>query len=307
MGGFLGWGGGQLGVMLFFALSGFLMGRLYLAEPVSFSAIAEFARRRVARVMPLYLAAVLVSFLLYSALGDYWPLYPVSSGNIWQHLFFWKGTHELWTIPVEVQFYLVFPLLWLSFRRVGAFIFPFLGAFVALVAVFQFPETPVLLKYSPFFIAGIVVARLPDQSPRRGVSAVFLLALALYFLTYPQILKALGVALANGDPWRSPAHMIVVPLLLWATLHAPLAHKLLGSTTARYLGLISYSTYLLHYPILRVCMAIPSIGDSPLLLPVFVGALLSVCSLIYYLLEKPARDSINALSPFQRPKEFAPN
>jgi peptidoglycan/LPS O-acetylase OafA/YrhL len=57
-GGVLGYGAGQLGVMLFFCLSGFLMARLYMDRPFTFGAVCDFFRRRLARVVTLYLALV---------------------------------------------------------------------------------------------------------------------------------------------------------------------------------------------------------------------------------------------------------
>lgn len=108
-GGLLGSGAGQVGVMLFFALSGYLMGRLYLDLPFSSSAVLTFFRRRVARVVPLYLVVVAIAFSL--------GLYGVTQANLFEHLLFLRGSGVLWTIPVEVQFYALFPVLWWAHQR----------------------------------------------------------------------------------------------------------------------------------------------------------------------------------------------
>src|SRR6188474_1808835 len=54
-GGLLGTGGGQLGVMIFFLISGFLMARLYMDGPWNAAEVGAFLQKRVARVVPLYL------------------------------------------------------------------------------------------------------------------------------------------------------------------------------------------------------------------------------------------------------------
>lgn len=78
-------------MMLFFSLSGFLMGRLYMQEPPSPKSIVRYFRRRAARVMPLYLILVLLSFWWAAANGTSWPLYDVNASNLLNHLLFWRG------------------------------------------------------------------------------------------------------------------------------------------------------------------------------------------------------------------------
>ena len=61
---FLGKGFGQTGVVLFFLLSGYLMSKLYLDQPCSFSILKNYLLRRIARILPLYLSALILSALL---------------------------------------------------------------------------------------------------------------------------------------------------------------------------------------------------------------------------------------------------
>ena len=62
--GMLGHNAGQIGAMLFFILSGFLMSYLYMERDFSRREIQKYAVARVARVVPLFLVVVLSSYLL---------------------------------------------------------------------------------------------------------------------------------------------------------------------------------------------------------------------------------------------------
>src|SRR6478609_11174341 len=72
--------GGSYGVMLFFVLSGFLMGTLYLDRPWSRDTVIQYAVARFVRIAPIYIVVVLVSYGLYSV----WPgfAYPIDNSNL---------------------------------------------------------------------------------------------------------------------------------------------------------------------------------------------------------------------------------
>lgn len=114
---------GHLGVNFFFVLSGFLITYLLLEERDHFQKIhlREFYIRRILRIWPLYYAIVAVGFLLFPLLNssaDFIPnadirYYLVFAGNFDTII---KGLPSrvlgvLWSIAVEEQFYLVWPIL----------------------------------------------------------------------------------------------------------------------------------------------------------------------------------------------------
>jgi len=126
---------GHLGVILFFVLSGFLITYLLLSEKGSYGKISvkKFYIRRVLRIWPLYFLMLLVVFLLFPLISKDPSSYAFfKSGNIIPslilYIFFlpnlafqlgiWvpTGAH-LWSIGVEEQFYLGWPVLVNYFRK----------------------------------------------------------------------------------------------------------------------------------------------------------------------------------------------
>jgi len=126
---------GHLGVILFFVLSGFLITYLLLSEKGSYGKVAvkKFYIRRILRIWPLYFLMLLVVFLLFPLIskdpvsytffksGNVLPsliLYVFFLPNLAYQLGIWvpTGAH-LWSIGVEEQFYLGWPVLVNYFRK----------------------------------------------------------------------------------------------------------------------------------------------------------------------------------------------
>ena len=120
---------GEHGVTMFFVLSGFLITFLLLKEykKINTIKIKEFYIRRILRIWPLYfLYIILVGLCFYSFLDIKF------NSNIWYYIFFtanipfinnvaFPGMDHLWSIAVEEQFYLFWPLSSLFLLRKGKF------------------------------------------------------------------------------------------------------------------------------------------------------------------------------------------
>lgn len=77
---------GQVGVMIFFVLSGFLMGK-YVQSDFTLPNVVRYYQQRFSRVIPLYLIVVLLSFGTLLIWGRAWPFFPIGRDTIWEHLF----------------------------------------------------------------------------------------------------------------------------------------------------------------------------------------------------------------------------
>jgi peptidoglycan/LPS O-acetylase OafA/YrhL len=299
LGRFLGLGAGQPGVMLFFCLSGYLMGSLYLRRAWSGRDVADFACRRFARIGPLFLLIVAASYLWARYAGFHWPLFDINDGNLISHLLFLQGVHVLWTVPVEVQFYALFPLLWLIFYRSRSVFIIVLVAMFFITEFVRFPDPPDLLVYGQFFVTGLGATLLPTHRSRIA-DVLFVLCLALYFVSSPRIITSFEVfpeawiSLPRAVLWHFPGYLLLMPIMVWSAANSSVAQIFLGNRPVAYFGNISYSTYLWHFPILSGLAAIPSLASNvPAFLPVFAAATVSAASLSYLFFEVPTRSAIN--------------
>ncbi len=271
---------------------------LYAQKDPDASSVAQFLQRRVARVLPLYFLVVMLAYLLTQA-GAEWSL-PVTNKNVLAHLLLWHGTEVVWTIPVEFQFYFVFPVLWLvGFYSRGALL-ALMCVIVAVVLLIGAPEFPVVVKFLPFFLVGMGVAMLPSKiliNKASGLmNVVFVAAMLGYILSFPRVFSAFGMP-TPPSPWVSPAaYLIVPPLLLWSALSASLARPVLANPLAVYAGTISYSAYLLHYPILKLLGQAPLFSEHTGLYAVaFFTLTVALSSLSYFAFEAPLRAWISRL------------
>jgi peptidoglycan/LPS O-acetylase OafA/YrhL len=296
-GGLFGFGGGQLGVMLFFVLSGYLMASLY--EPKEFRAaeVRRYLQHRVARVVPLYYALVALA-LLATLHAPAIAVYPVIPSNALEHFLFVAGVSVFWTIPVEVQFYGVFVGLWALARHWPRLDLAVRMALLVAVIATRWhaddPSTPTLASTLPYFLAGTLLPRLPawcSRASRHAWSAAFVLATLLTVWLFPGV---------SGRPraamWDDPLHLLVITLLLVASRRAPLAERLLGSAPMVWLGRISYSVYLLHLVVLKLLARHTELATRPVaFLLTTLGLTLLGSELVYRGFEARLRTRLNAL------------
>jgi peptidoglycan/LPS O-acetylase OafA/YrhL len=292
---YLGNGTGQYaGVLLFFALSGYLMGHLYREQPFTGANVLDFGLRRVARIVPLYLLVTVTAFLVlrytgFTVAGQFGPRALASA------LMFWDAIGVFWTVPVEVQFYLVFPLLWFASSRSGGawFVWPLIAAL--LLMAFGQVRFPVLLNYGAAFFVGVILAGVRVNVSRRAGDAAFLAVLAVFLFLMPGVWRALG--LKAPEIWSSPLHVGVVAMLVWTATVSPLAEKVFGNPVARFFGEISFSLYLWHLFVLLL-LEKTFLRDDRVLLAVAFFAITTVIAYVSYrYYERPLRRWIARASP----------
>jgi peptidoglycan/LPS O-acetylase OafA/YrhL len=320
-----GFRGGYIGVDVFFVISGYVITQLLLREAKKSVRLgsADFYSRRIRRIVPAA-TATLVGTLIVTELLLGIHLNPNLPGDVrWASLFganfrlvatgsnyFVPGIFpslitQFWSLAVEEQFYLVFPLVVFSIAR---YVTPerrlrvlsiTLSAGIALSAWWsvQISATePTPAYYSPFtrfweLGLGCLLATLTTGKPIRTVRSERLAVGLGLVLLLIALVKLDSKSIYPGSlAWLPCAS---TALFLWAGVRGvrtPIT-KLLSTRPLGYIGDISYSLYLTHF----VWLTLPGQLLSPLTgwewrLPELAGtAITAICS--YHLLENPIRRS----------------
>ncbi|MET3843518.1 acyltransferase [Bradyrhizobium sp. OAE829] len=303
-GGLFGSGGGQVGVMVFFVLSGYLISGLYLDRSFTTASVQDYLIRRAARVLPMFYFIVTIALVLHtvqSRTGLLVSIYPVSLDQAFWHYAILSGASVLWTIPVEIHFYLLFIGVWWLRTRIGNV---WLGAICVSAMVFywalpvQVPDRPrVFPYYLVFFLAGMLVERLLPMRRQPTLSWpwswILAPAAALPFLIYPNIWLTFfnpSGWLARAEyqqMWHDPLSVMAVSALLIAALLSRPIKALLSTRIMIYLGTISYSMYLLHHPVIDMLAIHTSLRAHPIAFLLATFSLTAgLASLTYFGIER---------------------
>jgi peptidoglycan/LPS O-acetylase OafA/YrhL len=307
--------GGYLGVDIFFVISGYVISlSLCSREFASFKdLLLGFYARRFKRLMPALVLVVAVTSLLISLVNadprqslhtGIFALFGLSNLYLWRVANDYFGepsqlnafTHT-WSLGVEEQFYLIFPLiLWLLLHkntRTGfrnfSFVLSALGVLWLALFVYVGRHQPMAAFYlMPLrfweLAAGCLIALYHDRRGRPERAG--------WRWAETAITAGIVVVLVLPLPLRlAPVANIAVVALTGAGLAvlAPgsLAYRLLTCPPARYLGVLSYSLYLWHWPILVLSRF--TVGEHWFTVPVLAGLILLTAHLSYHLVEQPLR------------------
>jgi peptidoglycan/LPS O-acetylase OafA/YrhL len=271
---------GWTGVDLFFVLSGYLITQRLLATKERPNYLFQFYRNRALRIFPLYYGFLICFFLLihFFVSPQHLPNY---AGYLvhWKSFFLftdnWTFIHypfpnnlslvPLWSIAVEMQFYLIWPFIILltpspKFRLITFLILLAAVIAVRIVYTLRFPERLTSIYYNTFFrmdgfLMGSFLCQLHEtpKKNRNFPTRRILPVLALILL----ILIAVPLATHEAGPANLFFSLIGYPLLaLFFTLILHLAlqpQNLMPFLNNKFLqlsGRISYCLYIIHVPLL---------------------------------------------------------
>ena len=312
--------GGFIGVDIFFVISGFLITGIIHQQMLrgSFS-IANFYARRIRRIFPALVTVVLVTFMI-----GWYALPPrdlkslgtnIAGGAVFVQNFVLLGQVSyfdlaadkkpllhLWSLGIEEQYYIVWPLLLLLIRRWRLRVL----AVTAALAVVSFVACVIVQARAPEYAFYLPVTRAWELLVGSGL-ALWLngktaapaeitgkTVRAFREIVGLCALLAILVALWRFSPKTPfPGYSTLVPVLATAALIGTsntLVHRyVLSSRGAVFIGLISYPLYLWHYP--PMAYARIHFADAVPVL-VMLGILLAsvlLSWLTYQFIERPIR------------------
>jgi peptidoglycan/LPS O-acetylase OafA/YrhL len=308
----------DLAVAVFFALSGFLLWRAHAAAARGLRQrppTAHYLRSRIVRIVPGYLVAVVVILtLLPDAKADLtvW-LANLTLTQIYVPLTLTAGLTQMWSLSVEVAFYLALPLLAWSARRLPVRARIPVVAAVGLASLgwglipFHTPIGTNPLNWPPaffaWFAAGMLLAELTvtdvgwaHKMARRRIPMA-LIAVAAFVVAASPLAGPEGLTPGTVSQFIVKTAMGAV---LAAALIAPLVldapdtpHRMLGSTAMVTLGRWSYGLFIWH--LAALAMVFPVIGEfafnghMPVVLVLTVTFGFAIAAVSYALVESPCR------------------
>jgi peptidoglycan/LPS O-acetylase OafA/YrhL len=266
--------GGFVGVDVFFVISGYLISSIILADiDASRFTIKAFYERRIRRIFPALFAMLAVSsvvayiYLLPSELVDYAKSMLAATGSasnlyFWQHSGYFesplsKPLLHTWSLAVEEQFYLSFPLILLLVRRffphrlrTAVILLFFVSLVISCVIAVRNPKTAFYMPYTrawELLLGTLLSLRIFPrlESPwLRNTATLAGLGMILWsvlFYTHDTVFPGLSALLP----------CVGSGLIIWAgEAGTSLVGLLLSWRPVVFIGLISYSLYLWHWPII---------------------------------------------------------
>lgn len=310
----------QMGVALFYLLSGYLMAHLYLTRAWTGDEARRFLRNRAARVLPMFYLAVLFGLVTWQLFGA-WLFNFTSWGGVFSNLLLWRGTGILWSVPVEIHFYLFFLILWylrartntVAFRHglmaLLAFWLVGVALYSALVLQADHNITPLWMQ---FFLCGVLLSILEphlqhavNQRPRL-FDALALGVLLLIPVSLPEVRRDLGWPVLRS--FIDPISAGYPAVFFLCALSRVRLFRFLDLGVLRYLGRISFGLYLFHWPVVIIItrlsedIAIPPTGQFLLVLTTS----LFIAGALHVVYERPMQRLLRAPSAVRTGPEPAP-
>lgn len=285
------WHIGQAGVLAFFVHTSLvLMYSLDRLETKTKAVTTHFYIRRIFRIYPLSIATILMVILLGIPAMTWKATPPLTLTVILANLLLVQNlitkqdvSGPLWSLPYEVQMYVVLPFLHrIAKLRQGSFFITLLIVAASALGVYLSRKTGHvnMLAYAPCFLAGVLCYSLRDK-----------LRAVLPALAWPVFVVALFgvycfVHMRQPDPvyWIGWLLSFVLGCSINLFRESPFAAwNWITSNIAKY----SYGLYLLHVPALYLVFIVLKIRNMPLGIALFFSLSLAASIVTYHALEAP--------------------
>jgi len=327
-------GGGYTGVDVFFVISGYLITSVICREIAkSEFTYRKFVYRRVARLAPaLLVTLVLVAiagFVVlddsgYDRLGKQILFASFGAANI--HLaggvdYFTPDVIadpliHLWSLGVEEQFYLVWPLVLLLLMKMGrrlALVASLaLATLSLLVSQSMIATDPVSAYYLPHsrafeLLAGVILALWAPRAMPLTVGAQRVSGMLA--ATGMLILLACCFVYSERTPFPGVAALLpgVATVLIIRFAPSTAVGRILGTRSLVWVGLVSYPLYLFHQPLLALLTRTDTMREGWLLALTIIVLATPAAYLVYRFIERPVRRKVSAsIAESAKPSEGTP-
>jgi peptidoglycan/LPS O-acetylase OafA/YrhL len=287
--------GGFIGVDIFFVISGFLItGNIVERLDAGTFSFLDFYQRRIRRIFPALIVVLLFTLALGSLALKDGDVFRVTTGSPFEQMFSSVGLGaafltnfalmqsvdyftqtastqpllHLWSLAIEEQFYIIWPLLLYGIRFIKMRYLPFALAIAAIsfgINIFTVYADPTTAFFSLFsraweLMIGSALACLPwAQESRPGLPTsirsgigLALISVGLFAINWKTVFPG----------WAALMPTVGAALIISAGPNAVPNRKFLSTKPLVWIGLISYPLYLWHWPALRLFEQYSSYNSS---------------------------------------------
>ncbi|WP_298998262.1 acyltransferase family protein [Flagellimonas sp. S174] len=240
---------GNFGVHLFFAISGFILTLPFIDENIKKLSFKNYYLRRLVRIEPPYIIAITMFFVVHIFLAqkDIQFLFERYLGSLlYSHNQIFETRSYIlpvaWSLEIEIQFYLLMPLILLILKLVQSKYWRYLIYIGLYLFSFHVEVTSNgdLNNFMMYFLAGILAADIYKNnkfSPHFVWDVTFVVSLVLFFSI-------------DSDLTRS----IFLFFVVISSLNLVLLKKIMTAPLITVIGGMCYTLYLLHYPLYHLFM-----------------------------------------------------
>lgn len=291
----------KIAVQVFFVLSGFVLTGSLLRN-LSIRQLPQFYVRRLFRIHPPYVFGLLVAWIVsfqyrpvrheISQFGEVLFNVRLSVDELLGFMLFPGSAGMLlpvgWTLQIEMILSLLLPvMLWFALRT---HVLLLLG--LCLIPFWIGPWGHPVFKFSLDFALGMAIylhsdalragfSRIGNAGVWGWVVAALVIGGTPLYLNWPWLID-------GGSRGSIFLQSIGSAGLVAAAAHAPAFTRLFVGRRCVFLGMISYSVYLLHWPIAVLVASVPWPGSDALMMPLVVALTIPIATVSYYVVERPS-------------------
>jgi peptidoglycan/LPS O-acetylase OafA/YrhL len=311
----------------FFVLSGFIL----VISSARNNTLANdintkiFWKRRAARILPIYLLALFVFFCINFSYDPNIPLkwqiqsyyHSIFLLQSWKYKMALDVNYPAWSLSVEAFFYFIFPWLYGNVNKLTTKKLVWVSVLAWVLNLYVFislkaenvPENFVkffpLLHVATFLIgvcaAVIFIKHLSWFNEDKVRKSIWGLTLIASFVVLFGSYKNFDIFNYQHNGLLAPWFILIFYSL--AIMKGRIA-TILSAKPLIFLGSISYSVYILQWPVMQICQkyipVLKNMGKGEVFYP-YIAILLIISSFTYLFIEKPARNFINQLGQNNAP------
>ncbi len=328
--GFESFSGGYVGVDIFFVISGYLISSIILSEIESGKfLITNFYERRARRILPALFCVILIStpfawFILLPADLELFGNSAFSALTFWSNYIFYfeidyfetssklKPLLHTWSLSIEEQFYIIYPVLLIFFFKYGRkyFITFLITTAILSLTIAQWSGN---LKFTyPYFEKEFLFFNQSSLTnfflPFGRIWELIIGILIAFYIKkkgqpnkFNQVLTLIGLVLILYSVFtftsetNYPSVYTLMPtlgtgLLILFMNNKTFVHKIFSQKILVFIGLISYSAYLYHYPILTFVEYSDYLENTLILKVILILLTFLISYISWKFIEKPFRN-----------------